>query len=879
MFVAAAALVIGCVAIAAADAPGRTLSCSGRVTDPDGKPVAGAAVCLREWSLVRKTFQPDRSAVEDVLAKTTTDDQGNFAFRDVALPEPYLDEISKTTPGPWDVIVRARGYGVAWERVPPQSHRDRVALALAPEAKLEGRVADAKGKPLAGARVQAMRFQGLDQPMQSPATAADNLNLDWSRVVLAAETDAAGRFSLGGLPPSMRVTLTVSHPDCARQTVYAATTDQPQPSVVVGRGRGPTGAMTPREEPVYTGSLTVALQPGHRLRLRAVCGDTGQPAAGAVFRQTSGPGRFEASPVADAAGVLQLDQLAPGRYTFQVALPNRSEYLTAQASVDIPVGRPEVESAVKLPPGCAVTGKVVEEESGRGIAGVNLAYHGAQGGALLAAPTRTRGDGTFRVAVPPGRGWVQIAGEVPGYVTPDPEAPTTGTDLDERFARPVEVAPGQALDNVTLTLSRGLTARVRVLDPVGAPLAGVRVSGAASDAEGKLTLTGLSPYRNHELIATHADRHLAARFTVSPRGERQPVSVEVKLQPTGRVSGRVLGDDQRPIANSYVQLLQHLPAAETKIVFYSAGTSVPTRVEQNGSFTLNGLVPGISYNVNVTAPGHAAAFGANFEGRAGQSQHLPDVILPRADLTISGTVLDPRGRPLPGVQVYGTPVRSGGISHSIRISGGQVFSDAEGRFRLTGIPAGPVRLSAYLAPADEPGGMVRTYAALLVEGGRQGVRLVIAGPDAESRPEAAAGKLAPEFPVRHWLRREGQAGDRAFCRDDFRGRVVLLAFVDEARPSQLLMERLNSLHAQWADKGLTVIRVYEAAQTPAEADATPMPAAIVPPGLVAGGYSEAFQKYGVRATPTLFLIDRQGTLRRADVEPATLEAALGEILK
>src|SRR5262249_5697045 len=149
-----------------------------------------------------------------------------------------------------------------------------------------------------------------------------------------------------------------------------------------------------------------------------------------------------------------------------------------------------------------------------------------------------------------------------------------------------------------------------------------------------------------------------------------------------------------------------------------------------------------------------------------------------------GTVVDPRGRPRAGVQVYATPVRSGGIEQSVRINSSQVFTDREGRFRLTGVPRGPVRLSAYLAPlGNTPDRAVRTYAALLVEAGKQDARLVLAGPETESPAEAVVGKPAPEFPVERWLHRDGVADGRGFRRDDFRGRVVLLAFLDEAKPS------------------------------------------------------------------------------------------------
>jgi hypothetical protein len=110
--------------------------------------------------------------------------------------------------------------------------------------------------------------------------------------------------------------------------------------------------------------------------------------------------------------------------------------------------------------------------------------------------------------------------------------------------------------------------------------------------------------------------------------------------------------------------------------------------------------------------------------------------------------------------------------------------------------------------------------------------------------------------------------------------VVVLAFLNEARPSQRLLSRLNQLHEKLAANGLVIVRVYERGAAPEDpAKGSPTAAALVEPGLLPGGYSEAFQKYRVRAAPTLFLLDRGGVLRHADVELDTLEERLGELLK
>ena len=93
----------------------------------------------------------------------------------------------------------------------------------------------------------------------------------------AVQTDGEGNFQIAGLPPSMRIALGVEHDDFVRQTVFAATTDQPQPNLVA---RFFTGDQEQSMSfPVQTGKLAVKLQPGCRLSGGVTYGDSGKPVA------------------------------------------------------------------------------------------------------------------------------------------------------------------------------------------------------------------------------------------------------------------------------------------------------------------------------------------------------------------------------------------------------------------------------------------------------------------------------------------------------------------------------------------------------------------------------------------------------------------------
>src|SRR5262249_57890986 len=90
--------------------PTRLVSASGRVVDAKGQPVAGAAVYIRDWAYLRATDLHERPGpVSDIVARTVTDADGRFAFKDVRAPTLRRYEHSN----PREIVVRAAGHGLA----------------------------------------------------------------------------------------------------------------------------------------------------------------------------------------------------------------------------------------------------------------------------------------------------------------------------------------------------------------------------------------------------------------------------------------------------------------------------------------------------------------------------------------------------------------------------------------------------------------------------------------------------------------------------------------------------------------------------------------------------------------------------------------------
>ena len=146
---------------------------SGRVVDPDAKPVTGAEVFLMA-ERQRGGFSGSRFA-----GRTASDDEGRFVFTDVE-------------PGTLRVSARAEGRQPAEltgvQAVAGKDVAD-LELVLAPGASVEGRVVDGEGRPVAGAFVQPVEPRG---------------SRPFGRISAHATTDGDGRYVLDGLPTGPR---------------------------------------------------------------------------------------------------------------------------------------------------------------------------------------------------------------------------------------------------------------------------------------------------------------------------------------------------------------------------------------------------------------------------------------------------------------------------------------------------------------------------------------------------------------------------------------------------------------------------------------------------------------------------------------------------
>jgi RNA polymerase sigma factor (sigma-70 family) len=118
-------------------------SVSGRVVDPDGKPVAGAKL----FAPVITTDTPLSPDALELRAIGTADGEGRFS---VSVPPPFKD-------APWSyAIAYAPGFGVSWvelDRNKPGAPLRDQTMRLAKDLPISGRIVNTEGKPMAAVSI------------------------------------------------------------------------------------------------------------------------------------------------------------------------------------------------------------------------------------------------------------------------------------------------------------------------------------------------------------------------------------------------------------------------------------------------------------------------------------------------------------------------------------------------------------------------------------------------------------------------------------------------------------------------------------------------------------------------------------------------------
>jgi DNA-directed RNA polymerase specialized sigma24 family protein/protocatechuate 3,4-dioxygenase beta subunit len=406
---------------AAAPAPPKQetqpITVSGTSVNSRGDPLKGVTVYLLSTN-----------GLEAVIGSTKTDADGHYRFKDAPLPIRRFDQPGAHASGTFQVCGVAPGHGFAWHgmrffyprRARPADWNPNgedysyfkdepieMKLKLEPAARLQGRLVDEAGKPVAGAKIRLRNADYFDVAGKEKHI---NFREFWSIAAVpesltSAVTDKDGRFQIDDLPPEVVFWTWVEHSQFAPLTLYAVTTDRKVTERDYEAGQ---------KQPVYAGTIDLALARPRRVLIHAVYDDSGKAAPG-IRISTGGAGAsavgYSAHGTTDAEGKLLL-RLPPGDYPLVADPPGDVPCIRTRKNLAVAAAPDEQPCELRMDVGCVLILEVVDEATGKGIPQVHFGqeaeegseiFRGAQGATGRISSSYSDASGRLRLVVTPGK--------------------------------------------------------------------------------------------------------------------------------------------------------------------------------------------------------------------------------------------------------------------------------------------------------------------------------------------------------------------------------------------------------------------------------------------------------------------------------------------
>lgn len=382
------------------------------------------------------------------------------------------------------------------------------------------------------------------------------------------------------------------------------------------------------------------------------------------------------------------------------------------------------------------------------------------------------------------------------------------------------------------------------------------VSGceATTDAQGVYELQrqlGLFTTMKGKILnvyARHIDRNLVAMTELENENER----LDLTLTQGTVITGVVIDHDGNPIPDAKVSF-----RFRSWLYGYHFSDQVVATNAQ-GRYEIRGLWPDRRYIVVARAEGYGEQSVAAHCSRDA-SNHCTEfepLVLKPADLAVSGRVVD----------IHGTPVSDARVSCS---GAGQprrtTQTDANGRFTLEGVCAGPLDVRA------RKSGTTIRYGSITSTGGAVDVSLVVEErPTKKSTPPATLiGKPLPEF----------AALKIDLAPAALEGRALLVCFWDmNQRPSRNCIIQLAERAQELQREGVVVVTIQAAESDDNELDEWMKKHNIpFPMGMIVRDTQKTRHTWGVRSLPWLILTNRNRVVVAEGFPLVELENRLDQV--
>jgi RNA polymerase sigma factor (sigma-70 family) len=639
-------------------APGR-MTVVGRVLDPQGKQVPGAMVMV--YGEVKQGGGTEwlGSGAPSAIGQAASDGSGRFRLD--------APRISSSTHHEVGAAAIAPGYGVGWLDLDFDAEQPAAEITLRPEQVIQGRLFDLQGRPVqgVGVSVEGMGYprRGMDalpEQLEGPdfwmGAYAKSLPA-WPRPAI---TDAEGRFTVRGIGRDLRALLIAEDPRFARQRIVVDTD-------------GGTEAK----------KVTMALEPAKIFIGRVTYADTGRPvphAAIEIVAYRGGPGygsRFET----DAEGRFRANPFSTERYALSVYPPQGQPYLEFVTKIFAwSQGSLEHRIDIALSRGRLIQGKVIEEGTGKPIAGALLGFvgrpaGGGEGGSWNGR-TLSGPDGSYQLAALPKEGTLAVLGPSEDYVLQE------STERTIREGQPggrrwyahafidCDLKSGGDTREVDVVLRRGLTVKARVIGPDGQPVPEAHLFSQALPVpqsmpwrywwgtfhgnvrNGRCELHGLAPDAEVPVFFLEPKRQLGATAYLSGKAAAGGLP-SVRLEPCGMATARLVDSAGKPVAgyrNPYLLSMvvtpgpsqlsrdeadKGRPSADQDYLYRVDPTHYVDGIvsDDRGRITMPALIPGATYRFYDRSQDDTISplLRKEFVARTGEVIELGDIVIAKPE--------------------------------------------------------------------------------------------------------------------------------------------------------------------------------------------------------------------------------------------------------
>jgi len=651
----------------------KPMTCTGRIVDSNAQPLAGAEIAAYE-----KLYDFSGQEYAKLLGiNRKTDENGYFTF-DANISTQYNAHI----------IARKKGLALGWDIFNPGINfktKANLLIVLEKPCLLAGTLVDETGKPIAGAKVQAVpKTSYLSRLRQRPILAPE----EW----FTTKTDEKGKFSFNDFAADVSADFWIEAP--GRDSVYKCTT-----YYLSGCGFE-----------VGRTDVHIVLPPETTVQGKIVDAETGEAVADIELLIKPNSIREILNPyiprraASGRDGSFCFEGIPVGKHILEVIAPENeiAEWVSRRIKVEVQKDRVMDDVVVEVEKGGIVEIKALEGTTKYPAQNVRVsAYSETSSGRAM-----TDVNGIARIRVPADEFKIYTRAQDYSYYRSD---------------SPVTVAEGRTTQ-LEILLDRKIEISGIVLDESGRPVAGAFVNAgdtAISDAGGRFKVGFDQRRPPDKLIARHMERNLASIVDITDSSK----PMEIKLKPALEIAGQVTD------ANNV-----GIPAARLSLSLFESEVLTDTQ----GRYKMRAVTPeqaGFDYRVSVNASGYGPIRyqRISITGKPGSKVDLKTLVLEPANESISGMVVDANGLPAAHVPVFLNNLP--GSSQPEKTTA----TNKQGRFVITRICKNPLRLQANFG--SSPGGAGFLYA----QGGDRDVKIIL-GKEGAHRPQVSlVGKALPEL--------------------------------------------------------------------------------------------------------------------------------------